>query len=279
MDRVKAGKITEYLRMAIQVVFFIVFPSAFASAFTAVKEVATAFSTGAQLTMTPFSKILIFLLAFTVIFGRFFCGYACALGAFGDWVYKTSQFIQRKTGKKIPKIPMQTVKTLQHAKFIVLALIIILCFSGFNDEIGEYSPWTLFSMILSGKFPIADYIEAGVLLLLIVIGMAIQSRFFCQFLCPMGAIFSMMPVLPTGQLVRDSENCIKCCKICRLGCPVALKLGKEEFREGECVRCNRCISLCPRGNISLGCVNIRPSGNAWVIFQAALLLIVLKFVI
>ena len=32
-----------------------------------------------------------------------------------------------------------------------------------------------------------------VLLILIMAGMCTQERFFCQFLCPMGAVFAIMP--------------------------------------------------------------------------------------
>lgn len=277
--RIKDWKLTQRIRMVIQIVFIIVFPSAFASAFSAIKEVASEFSAGSMLEFTPFAKILVFLLVYTVVFGRFFCGYACAFGTFGDWIWQLSRFIQKKTGKRLPEIPEKTVHYLQFVKFFALAAIFVMCFFGLEGEISKNSPWTFFSLLVSLKLPGRDLIIGGVVLLIIMAGMALQSRFFCQFLCPMGAVFSLMPVLPSGQLVRDSENCIKCCKICRRGCPAYIKLGKEPLREGECIRCNRCISLCPRGNIGLSGFPARAASPAWVIFQAAVLLIVLKFVL
>lgn len=279
MDRVQAKKRTELLRNIIQVVFFIVFPSAFASAFSAVKDAASAFSEGAPLSFTPFAKIFLFLLAFTVICGRFFCGYACAFGTLGDAVYQLSQFVQKKAGKKLPKIPKNAVRHLQLMKYIVLALIFVLCFLGYSENVSKNSPWTVFSLLMKLKLPAGDMIAGIVLLLLVIAGMAVQSRFFCQFLCPMGAIFSILPVLPTGQLVRDSENCINGCSICERGCPVGLKLGENELREGECLRCNKCLAMCPRGNIRLKLSALDPASPVWVAVQAAVLLLVLKFVI
>ena len=279
MDRVQTKKKTELLRNIIQIIFLIVFPSAFASAFSAVKEAASAFSEGAALTFSPFAKIFLFLLAFTVIFGRFFCGYACAFGTLGDAVYQLSQFIQKKTGKKLPRLPKKAVRHLQLMKYVVLGVIFVLCYLGYSGDVGKNSPWTVFSLLMKLKLPTGDMIAGIVLFLLIIAGMAIQSRFFCQFLCPMGAIFSMMPVLPSGQLTRDSENCIKGCSICERGCPVQLKLGENDLREGECLRCNKCISMCPRGNIKLSHFAFDPANPAWVIMQAAVLLLVLKFVI
>ena len=34
-----------------------------------------------------------------------------------------------------------------------------------------------------------------VILLLLMVGMCVQERFFCRFFCPMGAVFSLLPVL------------------------------------------------------------------------------------
>ena len=50
------------------------------------------------------------------------------------------------------------------------------------------------------KLQINDYIPALIILLIIVAGMLVCERFFCRFLCPMGAIFSLLPVLPIFQL-------------------------------------------------------------------------------
>ena len=279
MDRVKVKKQTELLRNVIQIIFFFIFPSAFSSAFAAVKDAACAFSQGAPLSLTPFAKIFLFLLAFTVICGRFFCGYACAFGTLGDGIYMLSLAIQRKTGKKLPGIPEKWVARLQLVKYFVLAAVFILCFFGLSEDVSKNSPWTVFSLLAALKAPAKDLACGTVLLVLILIGMAVKSRFFCQFLCPMGAVFSLMPVLSSGQLKRNEEECIQGCQICRRGCPVSLRLGESELREGECVRCNKCISICPRGNIGLQRFLFKAADPIWVLFQAAVLLFVLKFVI
>ena len=86
--------------------------------------------------------------------------------------------------------------------------------------------------------------------MLILIGMALQSRFFCQFLCPMGAIFALLPVLPFAQLHRSSEQCIPGCNACANRCPVHLKLDEQNLRSGECIACEACMGTCPRSNIS-----------------------------
>ena len=87
------------------------------------------------------------------------------------------------------------------------------------------------------------------LLVLILLGMAVQPRFFCQFLCPMGAVFALLPVLPFARLHRQSEGCIPGCNACKQQCPVCLKLEETSLRSGECIACEACVGTCPKQNI------------------------------
>jgi Polyferredoxin len=87
------------------------------------------------------------------------------------------------------------------------------------------------------------------LLALILLGMALQPRFFCQFLCPMGAVFALLPVLPFAQLHRQSDGCIPGCNACKQQCPVCLKLEGSSLRSGECIACEACAGICPKQNI------------------------------
>lgn len=87
------------------------------------------------------------------------------------------------------------------------------------------------------------------LLVLILLGMAVQPRFFCQFLCPMGAVFALLPVLPFARLHRQSDGCIPGCNACKQQCPVCLKLEETSLRSGECIACEACVGTCPKQNI------------------------------
>ncbi len=270
-------RIALLLRAGIQVLFFLVIPSAFSSAFSGIKEIFTAFSQGAELSLTSFARILLFLLIFTIIFGRFFCGYACAFGAIGDWIYALSSAIQRKVRKRLPQISRKMQIRAQYIKYAILLAIVILCFTGHQQFVNENSPWTVFSFLSSFHIPRGDVTVGGILLVLILIGMAACERFFCQFLCPMGAVFSMLPVVPFGQLRRDREQCLKGCSACLKSCPVVLELEEDSIRSGECIRCNKCADKCPKKNISIGALPIRGTEPIWIILQAVVLLVVLLF--
>ena len=241
-----------WIRIAVQIVFFVLAPALFSQAFSGAKEAFTAIGSGNVLQWTNFSIRLAILLAVTVLFGRIFCGWACAFGALGDWIYQIVGAICKKTGVKRPQIPAKAVAILQKLKHVVLAVILLLCFMQEGSVVTQYSPWTVFSLLTARNFRLGAYIPAIVLLCVIIVGMAVQERFFCQFLCPLGAVFSLLPELPFTALKRHKESCPAKCNICQNNCPVRLKLGETEICEGECIRCGRCVAGCPRKNIKAG---------------------------
>ena len=69
-------KIHAYLRAAIQLVFFLFLPSAFTTAFSGIKSVLTQIGAGNPIAWSSFLTVLLALCAYTIVFGRFFCGYA-----------------------------------------------------------------------------------------------------------------------------------------------------------------------------------------------------------
>ncbi len=248
--RAKKMMILDILRLAVQVVCFVFIPALFSQAYAGVKELIGNFGGG---TVIDFSSMFLIrlavLCAVTIVAGRVFCGWACAFGAIGDWIYRFCAWIQKKTKKKWVKIPDRAIPVLQKLKYIVLAGTLLLCFFGKSSLITKYSPWTVFSLLTARNFRIGAYGVGIALFVLILVGMALQERFFCQFLCPMGAIFSLLPEIPFTALRRQHTNCIPNCQACKKNCPVSVKLQEDTMRDGECIRCGRCSFICPRSNI------------------------------
>lgn len=239
----------KWFRNLVQLLFFILAPSLFSQAFGGIKEIFVSIGNGDTLVISSFVVKTIVLIVLTILFGRIFCGWMCAFGALGDWIFQFSEFVQKKTGIKAPKLRDHIVIRMQKIKYIVLMIVLFLCFAGKSEIVTKNSPWTLFSLFSVGNIRIAGYFVAAVLLIAIIMGMAIQERFFCQFLCPLGAIFTMLPEIPMFQLKRDEKKCIPNCQLCKRKCPVKIKLDEDVLREGECVKCGRCANGCPRKSI------------------------------
>lgn len=250
--KVKKNLCLKWGRILVQIIFFLLAPALFSQAFGGVKEIFQALGNGDKFVMSAFLLRLFWLCGLTILLGRIFCGFACAFGALGDWIYQFSAFCQKKAGKKLPAIPKTLFPFLQKLKYVVLAGILLLCFFGKNESVTRYSPWTVFSLLTAGKLTFQGYFAAWLLLLLILVGMAVQERFFCQFLCPMGAVFALLPQLPFLDLKRQESSCIPKCQACKNNCPVHIKLQEAPLQEGECIRCGRCMLGCPKKNIKPG---------------------------
>ena len=89
------------IRAAIQLIFFIAAPSLFSTAFAGIKSVFLAIGGQQSVTWNSFLNITALLLILTILFGRHFCGYACAFGTLGDALYELTVFVRVKFfGKK-----------------------------------------------------------------------------------------------------------------------------------------------------------------------------------
>lgn len=263
-----------WLRALIQLFYFLLFPSVYTAAFAGVKYIFTQLGAGEKVEMTSFVTVLLAICIYTIVFGRFFCGFACAFGSFGDAVHAVYQKICKKRKKKPVKLPDTVGKYLVYLKYLVLFLIVLLCYAEIYAKTQGSSPWDVFSMLHAGNFHLHGYLLGLVILLAVMVGMCVQERFFCRFLCPMGAIFSLLPVLPFFSLHRTRENCRKGCKACGKTCPSGIALPQDGSLavSGDCFQCQKCTGICPQSNIHCGIKKIH--GNEWwfTILRAVLLL-------
>ena len=247
------------IRAAIQLVFFIFYPALFSTAFAGIKSVFQALAAHQSIAWNSFLDVTGVLLVITILFGRHFCGYACAFGSLGDAMYELTLFIRQKVFHKKGRhgYTEKVVRMLQKVKYILLAFLMLSILNGWYANLQGMSPWDVFSMLTAGKLPNASYKIGIALFILILIGMCTQERFFCQFLCPMGAVFAMMPILPTALFHRNCEKCPSKCGLCKKRCPAHLEIDGDTPFSGECICCHACEVTCPRKNIQIGPVKVR----------------------
>lgn len=85
--------------------------------------------------------------------------------------------------------------------------------------------------------------KLGVLLVLLILSVKIY-RPFCQYLCPLGAVYGWFNRFSLVQIHWEKEECISC-MACKRACPVELS-PEEISRSPECIRCGACITACPK---------------------------------
>lgn len=247
----KKRDIHRLFRQAVQILFFLWMPALYTSAFSAVRYVIEQIRAGAPIERNGFLTTFLVLCGITILFGRICCGYACAFGTLGDGMHALFLWIRKKLKKKkkLPWVSAALSRRLQKIKYILCILLMLIYGTGNTHYFQGSSPWEVFSMLYAGKIPDASYLVGWILFLLILIGMCVKERFFCQYLCPMGAIFAWLPVLPCSVLDRDRGQCLPRCKACEMTCPVDLQIQKDQKDGGECIQCRQCVYICPKQNI------------------------------
>lgn len=256
----------------IRILFFFLFPALFATAFSGVKYIFIQLGEKSPIEINAFLLTLAAVLLFTILFGRFFCGFACAFGSYGDFIYFLSCTIRKKRKKRPLQISEAVSRRLRYGKYGVLAAVLCLCFAGNSQLLSVNSPWTVFSRIQTGRLP---ELGLGLLLLaLVTVGMLFEERFFCRFLCPMGAVFSLLPVLPVSAVKRDRSSCIPGCRACKMKCPAKLDIADSAYGDnlhmGECFSCGKCMETCPKSNIHTGIIHEKKQVFFWNLIRAIL---------
>lgn len=169
-------KLHTWLRALIQILYFLFLPSVYTAAFAGVKYIFTQIGAGEAIGMTSFVTVLIVLCAYTILFGRFFCGFACAFGSLGDGIHAFYLWCFKKRKKKPVLLSEKITEKLSYLKYLVLTVIAVLCFAGVYGKARGTSPWDVFSMLHAGNFHLQGYLP-GVILLIFIIKCAWKKDF------------------------------------------------------------------------------------------------------
>lgn len=240
----------QIVRTVIQLIAFVTVPALFITIFSSIGGIITSIAGGSFVLLDNLGRLVLILGVFliTLVWGRFFCGFICSFGAMQDLLNSIGKLITFKV-----KVPEKADKWLKLLKYAVLAFVAVGVwgFSVTGDTV--WSPWTVFGIYssLSGWSSLKYFLTlGGALLLLIIIGSLFIERFFCRYLCPLGALFSLVARFRIYSLNRKPEKCGNC-KLCTAKCSMGIPLYKyDEVRSGECINCMKCTSICPNENIS-----------------------------
>lgn len=243
--------VTQIVRHLVQLVAFILFPGLFISTFSALGDIVKALVNGTFSVSTLSTQLItvfgIFII--TALWGRFFCGFLCFFGALQELLAVPLKKFRRK--HRFP--PARLDRALRFLKYIVLAFVVVAVWVFSLSLDSSLSPWGVFGMLISGNFSLtsaAVLIVGFVLLLAIMIASLFIERFFCRYLCPLGAIFTLISGKRFFKIRCNSNTCVHCnlcAKKCAMGIDVA---GHDKVTSGECIDCMQCISICPRESLS-----------------------------
>ncbi|MBN1501524.1 MAG: 4Fe-4S binding protein [Spirochaetes bacterium] len=178
-----------------------------------------------------------------VFFKRSFCGLLCPFGAIQEFFGK----IGIKIFKRRLLMPVKADRVLRYLKYVVLLITVGYAWKTAGLWMAPYDPWSAYGHLSTGLAAVWEEAPVGLILLgVTIIGSLVYDRFFCKYLCPMGALYAIIGKISFFKISRNADICIDCGK-CNKVCPVNIDVqhGKD-VKSAECIDCQLCVLDCPK---------------------------------
>ena len=201
----------------------------------------------ASKTRTP-AYIFGTLILFGLLLGRTICGWLCPIGLGQELLYKI----------KTPKVKKNKVThAFSYLKYVLLVVLVViipltLTIPGFCEYIcpaGTFQGGLGLLLNPENYSKLADlgplFTWKFTLMVLIILGSIFFFRFFCRFLCPLGALYGFFCRIAMLGVKLDKNKCTDC-GLCISAC----KMDIKKVGDHECIHCGECISVCPAKAIS-----------------------------
>lgn len=216
----------------------------------------------------------------TFVLGRVVCGWICPLGS----VHQFFSFIFKKAKLLRPKKAQGSGLAWKYYIFIFILVSSLFTL----DLVGIFDPLSLlyrsmatsifpvfaqgFSALISlfynvqlasvgdsltqfmERLTINAVFRQGFFIGAVFIGLVLlnlaRERFWCRYLCPLGAFLGIVSRWNIFKLRVDEQKCIEC-NLCTLHCQTqANPFPNEEWKNAECVYCETCAAICPTAAIN-----------------------------
>jgi polyferredoxin len=181
-------------------------------------------------------------LVIAILFRRSFCGLICPLGAIQEFFAKVGQKIFRK--KFI--ISSKVDKPLRYLKYIILFVTVYYAWKTAGLWMAPYDPWSAYAHMSEGLESVWEESAVGLIILIVtIVGSLLYDRFFCKYLCPMGALYGIIGKISYFRVARNENICIDCGE-CSKVCPMNIDVQHiKEVKTAECINCQTCVMSCP----------------------------------
>lgn len=187
--------------------------------------------------------LLLITLLLSIFFRRSFCGLICPFGALQEFF----ALLGKKIFGKRFIVPTKIDKPMRYLKYVVLLTTIIFAWKTAGLWVNPYDPWAAYGHITAGLSELTgEYLIAFILLIILIIGSMLYDRFFCKYLCPMGAVYGILSKISPSKITRNKDKCINC-NLCSKNCPVNIDVAHlDKVTSAECLGCQSCVLSCPK---------------------------------
>jgi NosR/NirI family nitrous oxide reductase transcriptional regulator len=188
--------------------------------------------------LDPLTFILWFSVAAALIFwGRgAYCGWLCPFGALQELTNR----IARALGVRQWSVPWGLHERLWAVKYILFLGLFGISLASIDqaEHIAEVEPFkTAIVLKFDRAWPFVVYA-----LVLLGIGLFVE-RFYCRYLCPLGAALAIPARIRMFDWLKRYHDCGDPCQACANTCPVKAIHPTGEINPNECVNCMNCQVL------------------------------------
>ncbi len=161
------------------------------------------------------------------VFGNIYCGYVCPFGAAQELL---SYVVPARFKRPLSLEKMQKARFL---KYVVLLVLIVIFFLSRNRTTLASDPLiSVFGFQLSGsdlRWSVLNGQSAALwILLMILVGSLLYRRFWCRYLCPVGAFLSLFNKVAILKRYLPAKKFIRC------------EFGLTPKDQLDCLYCDRC---------------------------------------
>ncbi len=196
--------------------------------------------------------VLGLLILFGLFLGRLICGFLCPFGLIQELLHKIP-------GPKIRK--NRITRVLSYTKYVILVIFVIYLplYYGYTKgyPLPAFCKYICPAGTLEGGIPLtaadpslrmmlgALFSWKVALMLGILTASVFLYRFFCRFLCPLGAIYSLFAGVSLFGIQVKEEKCTRCGK-----CVRQCQMDVKKVGDRECIQCGECRDVCAFDAIS-----------------------------
>ena len=165
-----------------------------------------------------------------------YCGWLCPFGA----LQELTNTIGKAVGIPQIRVPWDLHERLWPIKYLIFILLfgMSLYSIAFAEQLSEVEPFkTAIVLKFMREWPFVLYA-----LTLLVAGLFIE-RFFCRYLCPLGAALAIPGRVRMFQWLRRWPECGSPCQRCANECPVQSIHPEGHINVNECIYCMHCQEL------------------------------------
>jgi len=223
-----------------------------------------------------------------LIVGRAMCAWACPFGFFQDLISKVKSRLGF-TSKAVPEKAHRKLVLVKYAflLFLVLMAVGIALSAGVFEyylpgELADVAPYCTFCPTPSFHYLLTVFNDRSfrwgedafypIMLMIIGIffaGAVVVERFWCRYLCPIGAWASLYNKASLLHLHKDPDKCTQCNK-CVTACPMQIEqiqdvMDRERIMDLNCTLCTKCVEVCPEKALEIrtGDISIYKGGGDW----------------